>query len=188
VAKMATSWRAAASNYSERQQLMVGLWLFDVWDTFGFAGMFDGEERRFVPRLLIGICVAAIKKRPLTITDAFIVMDAKHGRTAAKYISVAETHGLVKRVRDPEGDRRKTVLLPTEKLNEKFVEEVRRVADDARDLMAAMILDDKGLPRTGAAELTLRPGRNGNRHTVRRESDAPFPARSWSVSNYAAPK
>jgi hypothetical protein len=186
--KMATGWRAAAGNYSECQQLLVGLWLFDVWDTFGFTNMFDGEERRFVPRLLVGTCVAAIKKRPLTITDAFVVMDAKHGRTAAKYIGVAETHGFVKRVRDPGGDKRKTVLLPTDKLHEKFVEEVKRVADDARDLMAAMVLDGKGLPKTGAAELTLKPGRNENRHSARAEMDAPFPARNWSVSSYTGPK
>lgn len=188
VARTAARWRAASDRYSEHQQLLVGLWLFDVWDALGFCAMFEGEERRFVPRLLVGTCVADLKKRPLTVTDAFIVMDAKHGRTAAKYIGVAESYGLIARVRDPAGDKRKTVLLPTDALRKKFVDEMSRVADDARNFLAALLHERSSLPKTGAADFVLKPGRNElNRRIARIDASVAFPARNWSAS-YLSPK
>jgi len=183
-----TARRSAPQDYTAAQNLLLGLWLFDIWDGAGFNSMYEGEERRFMPRLLIGSCVAALKQRPLSITDAFVVMDAKHGRTAAKYIGLAESQGLLSKVRDPDGDARKTFLVPTRQLERKFCEEMRRIADDTRELIVALVNGYDALPDTGAAEISVRRRKNeANRHTNRLEGSAPFPSRNWS-GGYYGPK
>jgi hypothetical protein len=171
---------ATATDYNVPQRSLLGLWLFDMWDCAGFSSMYDGEERRYMPRLLVGSCVAKLKQRPLTMTDAFIVMDAKHGKTAAKYVKKAEEQDLIERVRDSSGDKRKTLLMPTKLLLHKFGEEMARVADDARDLIDALVYENPSLPDTGAAEIQIRRKRNANRHIQRANANSPFPSRNWS--------
>jgi hypothetical protein len=185
--KIATVSRAMTGEYTLGQRLLVGRWLFDIWDSAGFSGMYDGEERRFMPRLLVGICVAALKQRPLSMTDAFIVMEAKHGRTAAKYIALAESQDWLRKVRDPSGDARKTLLMPSEKLQEKFSEEMGRLADDVRQLVAALAQEKSGLPETGAAAFNVRRQRTEeNRHVARVTADTAFPPRNWSVEHFSS--
>jgi hypothetical protein len=163
----------------------LGLWVFDIWDGAAFSRLYEGEERRFMPRLLLGTCVAALKQRPLTMTDAFIVMDAKHGRTAAKYVALAESQGFLTKVRDSDGDKRKTLLAPTKALLQKFNEEMARLADDTRNLVAALAEDVSGLPETGAAEIEVARRNNGsNRHAARAVANLPFPPRNWSDAYY----
>lgn len=176
--------RVAPKNYTVPQSLLVGLWFFDIWEGAGFCSMFEGEERRFLPRLLVGSCVAAFRQRPLTMTDAFVVMDARHGRTAAKYIGIAESLGYLTRERDPDGDARKTLLIPTDQLQRKFFEEMARMANDAREFIAALA-QQGGLPENGAAEINVRQRRNEpNRHVSRIDADTPFPPRNWTGAHY----
>jgi hypothetical protein len=184
-AKSSVTARAAPGDYTNSQSLMLGLWLFDMWDGAGFSSMFQGDERHFMPRLLVGSCIAALKQRPLSITDAFIVMDAKHGRTAAKYIDLAVAEGLLTKIPDPGGDARKILLLPTEQLLRRFRYEMTRIGDDARELVAALAAESDGLPDTGAAEVTVRRKKNEpNRHAVRANGSTSFPGRTWRTGYY----
>jgi hypothetical protein len=183
--KSAVMPRVTPKDYTVRQSLLVGLWFFDIWDNAAFSNMFEGEERKFMPRLLVGCCVAFLKQRVLTTTEAFIVMDAKHGRTAAKYIGIAESLGFLTKERDPDGDARKTLLMPTEQLLRKFFEETGRMANDTREFLVALA-QENGLPETGAAEIHVRRRRNEiNRHITRIESNPPFPPRNWSGAHYS---
>jgi hypothetical protein len=161
----------ASSGYTADDRLMVGLWLFNLWDSAGFGNMYGDEERRYMPRLLVGICIAALKERPLTITEAFVVMDAKHGKTAAKYVGLAESQGLLARVRDPEGDKRKTLLMPTEVLVRMFNDEMARIADDARELVEAFA-------GKGAAAAADRRKDAPGRHAARANANGPFSLRN----------
>lgn len=169
---------ASQTDYDPVQRLILALFIFDIWDGAGFAGMFDGDGRRFMPRLLVGSCIAAMKERPMSITEAFAVMDTTHGRTANKYIDVAQDLGFLKKEADPDGDGRKQVLVPTRLLKEKFGAEMARIGDDMRELIAALLHGGDGLPTTGAPNLSLiGPYKNANRHTDRVESRAHLPMR-----------
>jgi hypothetical protein len=184
-ARSSVTARATSGDYTDSQNLMLGLWLFDMWDGAGFNSMFDGDERRFMPRLLVGSCIAALKQRPLSITEAFMVMDARHGRTAAKYIDLAVSEGLLTKIPDPGGDARKILLVPTEQLLRRFRHEMTLVGDDMRDLVAALAAESDGLPDNGAAEITVRRRKNEpNRHAVRASGSTSFPGRAWRTGYY----
>jgi len=176
--------RATSNDYTASQRLKLGLWLFDIWECAGFTSMYKDEERRYMSRLLVGSCVADLKQRPLTMTDAFIVMDARHGKTAAKYVAMAESQGLLKRVRDPQGDKRKTLLRPTDELWQKFNEEMARIGNDVRDLIEALA-DDYGLPETGAAAVVVKRRKGAyNRHISRAEANPSFPPRNLTGASF----
>lgn len=172
--------RKPTKRYDDLQSLMMGFWIFDIWNGAGFASAFEGDGRRFMPRLLIGSCLAEMKQRPISITEAFVVMDTKHGRTAAKYISEAEKLGLITKRRDPDGDKRKEYLLPTELLKTKFQEEMARTADDMRELFKSLV--QRGLPETGHPDFMLKSQDNEDtRHNVRAEGPAHMPSRPEAV-------
>jgi hypothetical protein len=116
-----------------------------------------------MPRLLVGVCIAHINKHPLSVTDAFTVMDARHGRTASRYISLAESQGLIQKVRDPMGDARKTILVPTERLQRYFAEQMSQVVDAAKQLIAAIegvpdsrLLTGKSFSKRSAGALAVQ--------------------------------
>lgn len=178
--------RSGRNDYSPSQRLILAFWLFDLWDRLGFGSSFEGDGKRYMQRLLIGCCIAAMKGRPMSVTEAFDVMDAKHGRTANKYIDAAESRGLIKKGNDPDGDLRKTVLVPTETLQKNFNLEIARLGDDMREVAAAL-LQEGNLPDTGAPDLALKVRRNPrNRHGERADSTLHIPVRGggWGVGVY----
>jgi hypothetical protein len=170
---------ARAQRYcTDSQSLVLAHWVFDFWDQAGFAGMYDGEARRFMPRLLLAVCMAELKGQPFTMSDAFIAMDAKHGRTLAKYVDLAIASGFITRVSDPSGDKRKTHLRPTVELLTRFHLEMERIAGEVVEVLAALGEGDQKLPETHAAKLAVeRRNDEFNRHLARLGADDRFPSR-----------
>jgi hypothetical protein len=158
--------RLAPNDYTDRQRWMTAMWFFDWLAEPPFSGSYQGEARYYMPRLLLGACIAHLAERPLTMRAAFVVMDANHGLTAAKYVEQAEQEGWLERSRDSR-DKRKVVLTATRNLLNRFNKEMTGLIDDLRNLIEAVAREseDCKLPETGAAELKVYGKRNDeNRH------------------------
>jgi hypothetical protein len=161
--------RLSANDYTKRQRWMTAMWLFDWLAKPPFSGRYEGEARYYMPRLLLGVCVAHLAERPLTMRAAFVAMDANHGKTAAKYVEQAEEERWIERSFDP-NDKRKVVLVPTGELLKWFDMEMAGLIDDCRNLIGALArdADDCTLPDTGAAKFRVQ-GKisDDNRHRRR---------------------
>lgn len=84
-----------------------------------------GEERRFLPSLLLGLYEANLRGDSLTKRQACATMHADPTTSGPKYIALAKEKGLLTIELKPPRDRRKDFLHPTEGLKELIRAEIR---------------------------------------------------------------
>lgn len=160
-------------HYTLQQNLVTAVYLISFWKRPWFDDLFPNDP--YLSRLLIGICVGGENGSLLSLTEASKLMQVTDSRTANRYVDKAVDHGLLdKQEKAAAGDnldKRRILLKPTPKLVVLVKQELAKVTDEFRNVIAAMLKDGQQLPETGAAQLMLTPP----------ESDAP----NRSADNYA---
>lgn len=145
---------AHRETYSDAQIQLIGVWLFDHRNRLWLEDEFPGESGRYIPSLLVGVCLWDMMNKPLSATEALDIMQVKHGKTGKKYIDIAVELNLIK-LMTSKYDKRKTILKPTDALLKRFRREIARIADKLRDLLAALMKNSDSLPDNGAPKLAL---------------------------------
>jgi DNA-binding MarR family transcriptional regulator len=147
---------ATTADYSDRQVVRAMIAALEFMHRLWFAGRFRGDANHYLPPLLVSTYLWSKVGRPMSITEAFDAMQVAHGATAKRYIDMAEKEGLIKKGEDKAGgDGRRTLLLPTPKLEAEIRQEAARIADRFRNAVGA-IASDEPLPETGADQFDLR--------------------------------
>ncbi|HEV8695342.1 MAG TPA: hypothetical protein VGQ93_14340 [Lysobacter sp.] len=147
---------ATTADYSDRQVMRTMIAALEFMHRLWFAGRFRGDANRYLPPLLVSTYLWSKVGRPMSITEAFDAMQVAHGATAKRYIDMAEQEGLIRKSEDKAGgDSRRTLLLPTPKLEAEIRREAARLADRFRNAVGALATDGP-LPETGADQFDIR--------------------------------
>ena len=130
-----------------------------------FGGIFSGEDELAVVRLLLRAYRANAAGQPIHKKAAAAALGVEDLRTARKYVDLVERHGLLTAIPD-EKDKRKALLVPTERLRELVARELVLLRQSFRDKLPITESEGTGLEE-GLAHSDSRPATMGKAPSTR---------------------
>jgi tetratricopeptide (TPR) repeat protein len=143
-------------GYSSYQLAVTGDYISRLLTRNWFDGLFDNAAQPYMARLLLGVVLCSESGMLATKRQALRYMNAAHGKTAQRYIRLAQEKGLLT-VSQSTIDQRVDLLCPTEALLRLVMRELTKATHELRFAAQALmsevqIIGDSNLPPLSAED------------------------------------